>query len=368
MACTDNSGVRGVGIVRQYLAAWNRRLYASIMLFLSLPNVYQIYRTGIIGTELPDPGSLAIVSQWQFVGLVIEIFQEATVLAIFFFLGSHIRSSAAIQIDRAKTVLFVIFVASMAYSAGVLVFTDAFIEIMGTPEEIREQTRQYLQISVFGLPFTVLVAAIVVLFESFGKRRLVLVMAFANVGLLFGLDMVFFGSGDLSLQADVTGVAWSALLASLALFLFGVVLLFRTCRVRLKSLLAVPSFAGLRTYLRVGMWSGTDSAVRNAAYFVMIIGIVNSIGVDEIGGYYIFIQIMWGFMLVPVLAFAESAKALVANASGDLRRVRKLHIHPDNVGVHAGACAGVCRIRKGAGGQRVRRSESFGLHPCLSRP
>ena len=29
-------------------------------------------------------------------------------------------------------------------------------------------------------------------------------------------------------------------------------------------------------------------------------------------------------MLVPVLAFAESAKALVANASGDLRRVRRL--------------------------------------------
>ena len=72
------------------------------------------------------------------------------------------------------------------------------------------------------------------------------------------------------------------------------------------------------------MWSGTDSAIRNAAYFVMIIGIVNSIGADEIGGYYVFIQIMWSFMLVPVLAFAESAKALVANASGDLRRVRRL--------------------------------------------
>ena len=314
----------GVGLLRSYLTEWNWRLYFFILLFLGLPNIYQIYRTGIIGTELPDPGSLAIVSQWQFVGLVIEVFQEATVLAIFFFLGSQIRSGAAVQIDRAKTVLFVIFVASLAYSAGVFMFTDAFVEIIGTPEGIREQTQQYLEISVFSLPFTVLAVAIVVLFESLGMRRLVLIMAFVNVALLFGLDMLFFGSGELSLQADVIGVAWSTLLASLALFLFGLVLLFRTKRVQLRSLVVPPSFSGLRTYLRVGMWSGTDSAIRNAAYFVMIIGIVNSIGADEIGGYYVFIQIMWSFMLVPVLAFAESAKALVANASGDLRRVRRL--------------------------------------------
>ena len=320
----NNGKAAGMGFLYSYITAWNWRLYFFILLFFSLPNIYQIYRTGIIGTSLPDPGSLAIISQWQFVGLIIEIFQEATVLAIFFFIGSQIRNSAAVQIDRAKTVLFIIFVASLAYSAGIFMFTDAFIEIIGTPEEIQEQTRQYLEISVFSLPFTVLAAAIVVLFESLGMRRLVLIMAFVNIALLFGLDMLFFGSGDLSLQADVIGVAWSTLLASLLLFLFGLGMLFRTKRVQLKSLVVLPSFAGLRTYLRVGMWSGTDSAIRNAAYFVMIIGIVNSIGAEEIGGYYIFIQIMWSFMLVPVLAFAESAKALVANASGDLQHIRKL--------------------------------------------
>ena len=311
-------------LVRGYLAAWNWRLYLFILLFLSLPNVYQIYRTGIIGTTLPDPGSLAIVSQWQFVGLVIEVFQEATVLAIFFFLGSQIRSSKAVQLDRAKTVLFVIFVASLGYSVGVFAFIDGFIDVIGTPGEIQGMTRQYLEISIFSLPFTVLAAAMVVLFESLGMRRLVLVMAFVNVALLFGLDMLFFGSGELALQVDVVGVAWSTLLASLLLFLFGLGLLLRTRRVRARELFVLPSFSGLRTYLRVGMWSGADSAVRNAAYFVMIIGIVNSIGAEEISGYYIFIQIMWSFMLVPVLAFAESAKALVANASADLPHVRRL--------------------------------------------
>ena len=320
----DSSKAGAVGLVRYYLKAWNWRLYFFILLFLGLPNAYQVYRTAIIGTALPDPGSLAIVSQWQFVGLVVEVFQEATVLAIFFYVGSQIRGGAAIRMDRAKTVLFVIFVASLAYSAGVFAFTDAFIDIIGTPGEIRDQTRSYLEVSVFSLPFTVLAAAVVVLFESLGMRRMVLVMALVNVGLMFGMDMLFFGEAGPQIMADTTGVAWSTLLASLSLFLVGLALLFRTQGARARSLLQLPSFSGLRTYLRVGMWSGADSAIRNAAYFVMIIGIVNSIGVGEIGGYYLFVQVMWGFLLVPVLAFAESAKALVANASGSVRDVRRL--------------------------------------------
>ena len=52
--------------------------------------------------------------------------------------------------------------------------------------------------------------------------------------------------------------------------------------------------------------------------------IVNTIGSEEIGGYYLAIQILWSFMLVPALAFADSAKALVANASDDMARVRLL--------------------------------------------
>ena len=320
----DNGRYRIANLIHNYLVTWNWRLYLYILLFVSLPNVYQVYRTGIIGTELPNTASLAIVSQWQFVGLVIEIFQEATVLAIFFYVGSQIRQGTKVQVDRTKTVLLFIFVASLVYSAGVFIFTDAFIDAIGTPEEIRDQTRQYLQISVFSLPFTILAAAVVVLFESLGMRRMVLVMALINVGLMFGMDMLFFGDTNLSLRADVTGVAWSTLLASLLLFLTGLALLFRIKGTSIKSLLEVPSFSGFRTYMRVGMWSGADSAIRNVAYFVMIIGIVNSIGVGEIGGYYIFIQVMWGILLVPVLAFAESSKALIANASGSARDIKRL--------------------------------------------
>ena len=307
-----------------YLKAWDWRLFVFILLFLGLPNVYQLYRVYLIGNELPDPGSLAIVSQWQFVGLVIEVFQEATVLAIFFFLGSQIRSGTSVQLDRAKSVLTFIFVASLVFSVGVFLFRDAFISLIGTSADIEEQTRAFLGISIFSVPFTLLTAAVIVLFESLGLRSLVLVMAIVNVALRFSLDSLFFGGYGFSLEADVVGVGWSTLLASVALFVVGLLLLLRAKDIRLGELCKAPSFADMREYLRVGLGSGTDSLVRNVAYFFMIVRIVNTIGSAEIGGYYVAIQILWSFMLVPVLAFADSAKALVANAAGDLPRIRTL--------------------------------------------
>lgn len=310
--------------IRLCLRTWDWRLFLFILLFLGLPSVYQLYRVYLIGNELPDTGSLAIVSQWQFVGLVIEVFQEASVLAIFFFLGSQIRNTAAVQLDRAKSVFTFIFVASLVFSIGVFLFRDAFITLIGTSGEIQTQTRSFLGISIFSVPFTILSVAIVILFEALGLRRLVFVMAIANIALRFALDSLFFGGHGFSLDAGVLGVAWSTLLSSVGFLLIGLVLLVATRGIRLETLRSLPSFADMREYLRVGLGSGVDSLVRNVAYFFMIIRIVNTIGEDEISGYYVAIQILWSFMLVPVLALADTTKALAANFSADLRTVRVL--------------------------------------------
>ncbi|MCH7625520.1 MAG: MATE family efflux transporter [Chloroflexi bacterium] len=310
--------------VKVYLKVWDWRLFLFIFLFLGLPNVYQIYRVYLIGNVIPGTDSLAIVSQWQFVALVVEVFQEGTVLAIFFFLGSQLRSSAAVQLDRAKSVFTFIFFASLLFSLVVFLFRDAFITIIGTSGQIEDQTRAFLGISVFSVPFTLLSAAIVVLFEALRKRILVLFVALSNLILLFVFDSLFFGGHAFSLNLGVIGTAWSTLISSALLFALGSILLFASTRTSISSLLVRPSFGDMRVYFRVGLGSGLDSLVRNVAYFFMILRLVNTIGAAEIGGYYLAIQILWSFMLVPVLAFADSAKALVANVSGELPQLRTL--------------------------------------------
>ena len=310
--------------VRYYVRVWDWGLFLSILLFVGLQNVYQLYRVRLVGAGLPDPESLAIVSQWQFVGLVVEVFQEASVLAIFFFLGSQIRNTDAVQLDRTKSVFAFVFLASLVFAAGVFIFRDGFIAVIGTPTEIQEQTRAYLGVSIFSVPFAVLGAAVVVLFEALGLRRLVFVMAVANVALRFLFDTLFFGEHAFSLRADVTGVGSATLLASMAVFAVGLSLLLRAKDVPPEVLKTLPTFTDMREYLRVGLGSGADSVIRNLFYFLMIIRMVNTIGTTEIGGYYLAMQVLWSFMLVPVLALGDSAKALVANASDDIERVRTL--------------------------------------------
>jgi Na+-driven multidrug efflux pump len=309
---------------RLYVRTWDWRLFLFILLFLGLPNLYQLYRVYLIGNALPDPSGLAVISQWQFVGLVIEVFQEATVLAIFFFLGSQLHSSTAVQLDRTKSVLSFIFVGSLIFSLGVFLFRDAFITIIGTSGEIQAQTRAFLGISIFSVPFTLLSAAILVLLESLRKRGLILVLALSNVLLLFAFDSLFFGGYSFSSDLGVIGAGWSNLLSSVLVFVLGLGLLFASMRLPISSLSVAPSFRDMREYLRVGFGSGLDSLVRNIFYFFMIIKLVNTIGAAEIGGYYLTIRILWSFLLVPVLAFGDSAKVLVANAWGDLGQVRRL--------------------------------------------
>ncbi len=308
--------------ITYHFRQWDYRLFGAILLFLSLPNLYNLYRVSLIGNEIPDTGSLAIVAQWQFVGLIVEVFQEATVLAVFFFLGSQIRSGSAIQLDRAKSVMSFILGASFLFAVAVFLFRGAFVELIDTPEEIRTQTSAFLAINVFSIPFTLLSAAIVVLFQALGMRRVVFALAILNVLLLFILDSLLFGGHNFSLNAGVVGVGWSTLLSSAILFAVGVGLLLGSRRIPSGYLTTLPSFADMRQYFRVGFGSGVDSAVRNAAYFIMIIRLVNTIGTTEISGYYVAIQILWSFMLVPILAFADSSKALVAQESANPERVR----------------------------------------------
>ena len=312
--------------LKHYLSLWDWRLFVFILLFLGLPNIYQLYRVHLIGNEIPDPGSLAIVSQWQFVGLVVEVFQEATVLAIFFFIGSQIRKSASLQLDRAKSVLVFLFFASIVFSIGVFIFRDAFISLIGTSESIQGQTRAFLGISIFSIPFTLLAAALIALFESLRLRSLVLIMAVVNIALRFALDSLFFGGYAFSLDVSVVGVGWATLLSSIGLLIVGLLLLVRAKPLPAGFLTSRPTFSGMKDYLRVGFGSGLDSLVRNVAYFFMIVRIVNTIGDTEIGGYYLAIQILWSFMLVPVLAFADSAKALFANSSNSIQKVKSLWI------------------------------------------
>ncbi|UCC17424.1 MAG: hypothetical protein JSU58_02450, partial [Dehalococcoidales bacterium] len=140
----------------------------------------------------------------------------------------------------------------------------------------------------------------------------------------FVFDSLFYGGYAFSLNLGVLGVAWSEIVSGTCLFITTLIILRKIIFHKVKNLISFFTLKDWRVYLRVGGWSGLDSLVRNVAYFFMIVRLLNLLGESSIGGYYLAMHMIWSFLLVPILALAESTRVLIANHSEDLQKVRQL--------------------------------------------
>jgi Na+-driven multidrug efflux pump len=305
------------------LRQWDWGLFLLIFLYMALPQFYRSYSVYLIGNAIPDTNALATIAQWQFVDLLLEVVQETFVLAIFFFVGKGLQSKQGPG-SQIKTSLTMIFLFSIVLAVTLFSLSSYFVAIIGTPETIREITSTFLKIKTAGIPIFLLSAACVIIVETVNRKKLILTLAILQVVYRFVLDSLFYGGYPFSLNMGVLGVAWSDTLASLALLITALILIRPLALEKLKNWRSLFSFQDWRTYLKVGAWSGLDSLVRNVAYFFMIVRLLNLLGENHIGGYYLAMHIFWSFLLVPILALSESSKVLIANNSGNIIKVRTL--------------------------------------------
>ncbi len=314
-----NSINQGLELLRQ----WDWRLFLLIFLYMALPQFYRSYSVYLIGNAIPDTNALATVAQWQFVDLLLEVVQETFVLAIFFFVGKGLQSKQGPG-SPIRTSLKMIFLFSIVLAVTLFSLSSHFVAIIGTPETIREITSTFLKIKTAGIPIFLLSAASVIIVETVNRKKLILTLAILQVVYRFVLDSLFYGGYPFSLNMGVLGVAWSDTLASLALLISALIMIRPLALEKLKNWRSFFSFKEWRVYLKVGAWSGLDSLVRNVAYFFMIVRLLNLLGENHIGGYYLAMHIFWSFLLVPILALSESAKVLIANNSANIAKVRTL--------------------------------------------
>jgi Na+-driven multidrug efflux pump len=309
--------------VARLMKEWDWKLFLLIFLFMALPQFYRAYSLYLIGNAIPDTSALATVAQWQFMELLLEVVQETFVLAIFFFVGRGIQSREGPG-PSMRTSLTTILLFSTIIAVVLFTFSSNFVAMIGTPQEMQATTAAFLKIKTASIPILLMSAASVLIIETTNRKKLILSLAVSQVVYRFIFDSLFYGGYPFSFSLGVIGVAWSDLAASLSLFVTVLIMLRGPLTSTLRRWWLVFSFRDWKTYMRVGGWSGLDSLVRNLAYFFMIIRLLNLLGADAIGGYYLAMQIIWSFMLVPILALAETTKVLIANHSTDIQKVRRL--------------------------------------------
>lgn len=309
--------------IRNLLNQWDWALFGLIFLYMALPRFYRSYSVYLIGNAIPDTNALATIAQWQFIELLLEVVQETFVLAIFFFVGRGIQRTEGPG-PSIRTAYTSILIFSVVLAAALFFLSESFVSIIGTPESIQVTTSQFLKIKTATIPLFLLSMASVIIVETVNRKKYLLTIAILQVVYQFVFDSLFYGGYVFSLNLGVLGVAWSEIVSGTCLFITILILLRKIIFHKVRNFFSFFTLKDWKVYLRVGGWSGLDSLVRNVAYFFMIVRLLNLLGESSIGGYYLAMHIIWSFLLVPILALAESTRVVIANHSEDIQKVRQL--------------------------------------------
>ena len=162
------------------LRQWDWGLFLLIFLYMALPRFYLSYSVYLIGNAIPDINALATVAQWQFIELLIEVIQETFILAIFFLVGRGLQTKegpgSPIRTSLSSILFFSIIVAGILFA-----LSDNFVDIIGTPEAIRETTSTFLKIKTAGVPIILLSMASIIVVETINRKRILLTLAILQV-------------------------------------------------------------------------------------------------------------------------------------------------------------------------------------------
>ena len=304
---------------------WDWSLFFSILLYQAIPSFYTSYSIYLIGNSIPNENSLAIVSQWQFIQVILEIIQESLVFPIFYFVGSQFKKDINALRIRISFVFQLLFLILIPVTIILFYQIDLFINLINTPREIIQSTKNYLEIRIWALTFSILNLGLIIIIESLNKKKLLLKILFIKMICYFFFDALFFGGYNFSMDLDIKGVALSNLIVEIIILLFAITRINRLFQSNLLELFTTKiQFKNLKLFGRISIGIGIESLVKNIAYLTMIIAIINELGPEVIGGYYLSMHLFWSFLVVPVLSLSDTMKVLIANNSNNLNAIKSL--------------------------------------------
>lgn len=268
-------------------------LFCSLMLLSFIPFVYTLVRTNLIA-DSSLPHGLSIAGHIEWFDLINETIQAFLIVPLYALFNKCMQDPKKFK-EQIFQSFFIVNVVYIAFSVLVLTQCRHIVTTM-VVDHVSEVTR-YFELETIGFIVANVVSFVNVLF-------VVLNRPFYIYGMVI-LKTLFTIMGDLILipRFGVNGAAYTNILVSLICVVLCVILVIR------EKLIAV-SFrferVFIKEYLIIGLFSGFQILLDNLIYSVLVCKMVNA--VEEQGSYWIANNIIWGLMLIPILALAELIK------------------------------------------------------------
>ena len=298
----------------------NIKLYGTLILISFLPVVYSTVRIYFLG-NLPGDWGFNIASQLSWVNIFYEVVQEALILPLFYLIGKALHDRGELS-NRVRTGLTSAFLVFLAMSILIIAFVFPLLKFMGQKQEIIRQTAQYIRLESIAIQISVLFRFISIVLIILKRNGKLLTLLTIQMILTILSDTLLVSSLPMSLKIGVNGIAIGNICVNLVLVIVGVTMLHRDgIHVISKE---KNNFAWLKNWLRIGGLSGLESFVRNAAFTLMIIRMINM--VQEQGTFWVANNFIWGWLLLPIIALGELIKRNTAEDSHSIKRTMPAYI------------------------------------------
>ena len=288
----------------------NYRLYITVIFTLLVPTLYNTFRIYLIG-DIPGVWGFNIASQIAWLNIIYEILQEGITLPLFFILGP--LASQPLIFQRKLTSGLVVIIPLYSIIAFLIwIFTDHLVHFLSQSPDLIIDTINYIRLESVAIPLRVITDIILIALITLSVNRWIYIYLIAQLLIRIVSDYVFIN--DAMLGLGVIGIAYSSIIIHLFLSISGLIILYRVLLNMEQPKSVISSGIAWKKWLNVSLLSGAESGVRNAAFIVMILKLVNEIG--EQGTLWIANGFIWGWLLLPILALGSLIKQDVGRHNG----------------------------------------------------
>jgi Na+-driven multidrug efflux pump len=195
-------------------------------------------------------------------------------------------------------------------------FAEELLNWMAADPAIVDASAAYIRIESIANIFAVLAQFALVTLITVDRSRYLYMITGMRLVLSLVCDTLLVSALPVSANLGVNGIGYSNIIVNLLLLGASCVILEKE---RIKILTREKlDFTWMKEFVRIGSISGLESFVRNVAYMVMIVRMVNVVG--EQGTYWVANNFIWGWLLLPVLQLGELIKQEVATNRENIRR------------------------------------------------
>lgn len=300
--------------INRALKTVNYKLWLALLLVLLLPTIYQTIRIFFLG-NMPNEWGINIASQLQWLSLFYEVIQEALILPLFFLMGKSILDKEELS-NKVRSGILVTAGIYAVMSVLIIVFAKPLVEFMAQDQATIEATVTYIRLETIASLFATLVKFIMIVFITIKKDKIMYILLGVQMVLSTLMDTLLISELSFSLNVGVNGIAITNIIVNVVLILVGLFLLHKQKVIIFSK--EKLNFTWMKDWFKVGKFSGLESFLRNLAFMIMIVRMVNIVA--EQGNYWIANNFIWGWILLPSLALADLVKQEIASDKENIRK------------------------------------------------